>query len=136
MKAAFTIPGDPVTQGSMTFYGRGKVAYPPKLIAWRTVAVPVIYKPRWRPVSTPCDVHVIALFKRPPSHYGTGRNRGVLRADAPLIPKLDVDKTARAVCDVLTIAGFWADDWLAWRVSISKFWTDQAPETQITVEWA
>ena len=135
MRAAFVIPGDPVSQGSLTFYGPGKVAHPPKLIAWRKVAEVAIYRPRWRPIAAPCDVRIVALFKRPPSHYGKGKNAGVLRDAAPVIPKLDADKTARACLDILTIAGFWNDDWLAWRVSVAKFYTDRAAETHIEVTW-
>jgi len=51
-------------------------------------------------------------FARPASHYGTGRNAGVLKDSAPLYPEQsgsDVDKLARAVLDALT-GIVWKDD--------------------------
>lgn len=55
---------------------------------------------------------VITFFlPRPASHYGTGRNAGVLRASSPAYPisKPDYDKLARSTSDALT-AIVWDDD--------------------------
>lgn len=57
-------------------------------------------------------VRLTFYFARPLSHFGTGRNAGVLKDSAPLYPETtgaDGDKLARGVLDALT--GFvWKDD--------------------------
>ena len=54
---------------------------------------------------TPLIVHLEFYFARPKSHYGTGRNEGMLKADAPDFPITrstgDVDKLSRLVLDAL-----------------------------------
>lgn len=57
-------------------------------------------------------VQVTFYFTRPESHFGTGRNAGVIKDSAPLYPERtggDVDKLARAVLDSLT-GIVWKDD--------------------------
>jgi Holliday junction resolvase RusA-like endonuclease len=60
----------------------------------------------------PLQVDMVFCFKRPKSHYRTGRNAHLLRDDAPAYPsgKPDLSKLARATEDALTDAGLWADD--------------------------
>lgn len=67
---------------------------------------------RYGKIAGPCTVKLTFFFKRPASHYGTGRNAGVLKASAPVhhYVKPDCDKTSRAVLDALTTAGIYEDD--------------------------
>lgn len=60
----------------------------------------------------PVDVTLTFTLARPRSHYGTGRNAGVLRVGAPARPTVtpDIDKAVRAIFDALTDAGCWDDD--------------------------
>lgn len=57
-------------------------------------------------------VDMVFTFARPQSHYRTGRNKHLLRDDAPPRPigPPDTSKLARAVEDALTDAGVWRDD--------------------------
>lgn len=58
------------------------------------------------------QVRITFYFLRPASHYGTGRNAGVLKDSAPLYPETtgdDLDKLARAALDALT-GIVWKDD--------------------------
>lgn len=49
------------------------------------------------------DVRLTFYFLRPQSHYGSGRNLGMIKATAPRFPSVkDIDKLARAVNDSLT----------------------------------
>jgi len=50
--------------------------------------------------------------RRPPIHYGTGRNRLTLKDNAPAHPRgrPDLDKLIRATLDALTDAGALTDD--------------------------
>lgn len=57
-------------------------------------------------------VQIVFYVKRPESHFGTGRNAGVLKDSAPLYPEKsgdDVDKLARGALDALT-GIVWKDD--------------------------
>jgi len=70
----------------------------------------------------PVGVVIVFTFARPKSHYRTGRNAHLLRADAPAYPttSIDVDKAQRACFDALTDAGVWRDDKQVVRVSAAK----------------
>jgi Holliday junction resolvase RusA-like endonuclease len=60
----------------------------------------------------PVYLSLTFYVKRPESHYGTGRNAGVLKDSAPLHPETsgsDIDKLTRAVLDALT-GIVWKDD--------------------------
>ncbi len=51
-------------------------------------------------------------FHRPDSHYGTGRNAGILKKSAPMqmIKRPDLDNLNKAVLDALQDGGLLADD--------------------------
>lgn len=53
----------------------------------------------------PLAVKLVFYFKRPDSHFGTGRNAGILKDSAPLYPATsghDLDKLARSTLDAMT----------------------------------
>ena len=55
-------------------------------------------------IDGPVFLELSFYFPRPDSHYGTGRNAGILKPSAPLYPDrggYDVDKLSRAVKDAL-----------------------------------
>lgn len=66
----------------------------------------------------PVAVELTFTFRRPDSHFGSGRNAAVLKPTAPRehIGLPDIDKAERAVFDAFTAAGVWADDKQAVRV--------------------
>lgn len=49
-------------------------------------------------------LEVTAEFElsRPKSHYGTGRNAGVVKRSAPVVPHQDVDNLLKGLLDALT----------------------------------
>jgi Holliday junction resolvase RusA-like endonuclease len=63
---------------------------------------------------------------RPASHYGTGRNKAVVKPSAPRRPagRPDVDKLARAVLDGLTMGGAFTDDSQVVELQASKWYVD------------
>lgn len=79
-------------------------------------------------ISGPCIVSLTFFFMRPASHYGTGKNWGVLKASAPKFHcvKPDVDKLERAVLDALTAAGVYEDDARVVRLVGEKRYGDTA----------
>jgi Holliday junction resolvase RusA-like endonuclease len=90
------------------------------------------------PAGTPQAVTIEFLFTRPAKHYGTGRNAGVLKPNAPRVhtTKPDVDKVTRAVLDSLTDAGVWADDSQVQLRGVVKLYADDklGAGVHITVE--
>jgi crossover junction endodeoxyribonuclease RusA len=138
-----SIPGKPRTQGSMTLWrdaatGGERAKYAPETVAHRNLAVG-LFRDAWAgaaPLTGAVAVRIVAVFARPKSHYGTGRNAGVLKDWAPehYTSAPDGDKIARLVLDALTIAGVYADDGLVAVHRVDKVYGDR-PATLVEV-WA
>jgi len=117
-----TIPGDPATKGSLRCVGRrGKRAH--VLIEAHTNSAPWREKVAgWIRAKLSIEVEkrealgaeVTFTLRRPPSHYGTGRNADKLKASSPAYPTGhdtgDIDKLARLILDALQDAGTIPDD--------------------------
>jgi Holliday junction resolvase RusA-like endonuclease len=78
---------------------------------------------------TPLAVEMVFFLARPASHYGTGRNAGVVKASAPRFPGRtpDLSKLVRATEDALTDCGAWADDAQVVTLEAAKRWADGRP---------
>ena len=124
----FFVPGIPQAQGSIAVNRNTGGLYEnnKKLLPWRSemIAVAKVAMQDRQPFTGPVRVQLTAVFPRPKTHYGTGRNADLIKESAPPFhcQKPDADKLARAVLDALTIAGVWRDDALATFVSIQKNW--------------
>lgn len=115
----FTVEGDPIPKGSWrsaTRRGR-KVFFPdnPRSIPWGNLVrlqARIAWSPR-KPSTSHARVEMVFHVTRPASHYGTGRNAGIVKPDAPAYPTPfgsgDLDKLERAVLDALT-GVVWKDD--------------------------
>jgi len=74
----------------------------------------------------PVIVDMLFYFERPKSHFGTGRNAGILKKKAPEYhtQKPDKDKLGRAVHDALTGIAY-HDDSQVIGGKVFKYWTDE-----------
>jgi Holliday junction resolvase RusA-like endonuclease len=74
------------------------------------------------------------IYSRPASHYGTGRNAGVLKPKAPLYKESspDLDHLQRAVGDALTQSGILRDDSRIVEWEAAKLWGDD-DRTEISI---
>lgn len=110
--------GEAAAQGSKTAYANKKGGRPimvdadKKLKSWRgqlQAEMDACAPPS--PLDETVWVFLTVYVSRPRSHYGTGRNAGVLKPTAPLLPKSgkDLDKIARAVGDAGSRI-WWTDD--------------------------
>ncbi|WP_026923311.1 RusA family crossover junction endodeoxyribonuclease [Glycomyces arizonensis] len=117
---AFVAYGLPGPQGSKSPKGRRRngsvilVESSRKVKPWRAavVAAAADHLPAV-PLDGPLIADMVFTMPRPRSHYGTGRNEGVLKAryaSARPYRVPDLSKLCRATEDALTTAGVWADD--------------------------
>jgi crossover junction endodeoxyribonuclease RusA len=129
MIISFTIPGTPQQQGTKVKNRYGAIYDENRdLASWRRDALIAAAhaRPDWEqpgPVFTgPVEVVMVAYFPRPKSHYGTGRNAGVLKPNAPfwVATKPDADKVQRALGDCLEQAGIVQADQLIVHWDASK----------------
>jgi Holliday junction resolvase RusA-like endonuclease len=80
------------------------------------------------PAAGPVALHVLVVRSRPKSHYGTGRNAGVLKASAPglwVTTKPDLDNYVKTAQDGLNGVAY-QDDGQVGGVVARKIWgTDE-----------
>jgi len=113
---SFFVDGDPKAQPRGRACRRGNHAgiYDSGTAdAWKA-SVRAAAKKGWDGVmfTGPLRVDVAVYFKRPKSHFFTGKRSDVLRPDAPNFhtSKPDRDNLDKAILDALTNAGIWKDD--------------------------
>lgn len=124
---AFTIAGEPATQGSKRHVGRGRmVEADTKLPAWRAAVVRAAKEaagPGWLPLDGALSAELtVYLGPRPKaSKFG----------DWPAGPP-DLDKLQRAVGDALKIAGVISDDARIVHWDASKQWGERGADVKLT----
>lgn len=113
------VPGRPVQQGSQKWMPNRRLKYTNRdaLLPWRDHVAARLYGAALTagietPFRGPVGVGADFFFARSQSHFGTGRNAGVLKASAPLsmVKTPDLDKLHRALMDAVTQSGLWKDD--------------------------
>lgn len=84
----------------------------------------------------PLCVSLCCWFKRPQSHYRTGKRSSELRDGIDLwhTKKPDADNVFKAAADALTHLGVWRDDSQIAEVKIKKYYTDSNARSRITIE--
>ena len=149
MSLSFHVEGDPAPQGSKRHVGHGILIESSKRVKpWRARveaaarAAMQDSATRWKSAPlAPVTLHATFYICRPKSHYGTGRNVGIVKATAPAHPTSravgDLDKLLRSTLDALTMAGAIRDDSDVVRVNAQKLWADSArPGASIWLEVA
>ena len=123
----FSVAGDPVPQPRVRVSTRGGFAraYVPSkhpVHAYRLSIAKEAVACGLTPTAEPLEVIVDAVFVRPKSH----RNKRGLKADAPALPRPDVDNIGKAVLDALK--GLF-DDTIVRRLIVEKSYGDEARTT-------
>lgn len=129
--------GTPAPQGSKKGFfnpklGRVQVVEDnaPKTKTWRqdVLTAAVDAQPEgWEPIDAAVWIEAVFYFRRPASHFGTGRNAGTLKDSAPERPavKPDIDKVLRATLDGLATAGCYVNDSRVVSVTVEKRYVDE-----------
>lgn len=137
---SFFVEGDPKGQPRARACIRGKRAgvYDPGTAdAWK-MAVAEAWRSKVQPVDPFQGAVCVALrfrFRRPKSHFGSGKNSRNLKPSAPAThtAKPDCDNLAKAVMDVLTRLGAWADDCQVCQLYVHRGWTEVSPGCEIRI---
>lgn len=128
MPVVFTVPGEPVPQPRPRVSTRGGSAraYVPKthaVHAYRQAVAVMARAAGLTATGEPLNVVIDVVFVRPKSHL---KKSGV-KADAPRLPKPDVDNLAKAVLDALQdVIG---DDTCVARLVVEKSYGEEARTT-------
>jgi Holliday junction resolvase RusA-like endonuclease len=128
MSLTFSVPGEPVPQPRPRVSTRGGFAraYVPAthpVHAYRQALAAAARAAGLSETGEPLNVVIDAVFKRPKSHM---RKSGV-KADAPRLPRPDVDNLAKAVLDALQdVIG---DDTNVARLVVEKSYGQEARTT-------
>lgn len=121
-RVEFTVVGSPSSQGSMSFYGKGRVshgrpAHARALTAWRAAVAAAgreaMVAAGLPPFHGPVGVELRFVLERPLHHHRGRRRSHPVRDDAPEFShsKPDLDKLVRAAIDAITMAEVvWGDD--------------------------
>lgn len=137
MTVRFFVPGKPVPQGSKRWLPNNRmIEANSDLRPWRATVTAYTIKAMRRlaqeteyevPFACPVAVVLDFTFARPKAHYGTGRNAGKVKPNAPVYVSTtpDLDKLIRAVNDGITDAGLWRDDSLVVSLSCLKQYAEQ-----------
>lgn len=130
----FVVPGKPIPQGSKRWLPNGQMKEAnPSLRPWRatvtgTVMEAIASTEGFEKFTGPVRLNCVFVFTRPKGHYGTGRNEGKVKPNAPhyvsTVP--DLDKIIRSLNDGITDAGLWNDDSQVVAIAASKRYGDAA----------
>jgi len=128
MSLTFSVPGEPVPQPRPRVSTRGGFAraYVPAkhpVHAYRQALAAAARDAGLIKTGEPLTVVIDAVFDRPKSHM---RKSGV-KADAPRLPRPDVDNIAKAVLDALQ--DVMGDDTLVARLVVEKSYGQEARTT-------
>jgi Holliday junction resolvase RusA-like endonuclease len=137
-----TVYGDPAPQGSKNFLGRSAITgkgimaeQSKKVQPWR-VDVKAAAENALRvagmppPLDCPIAARAVFSFRRPKSHYRTGKFAQLLREDAPAYPCTppDLSKLIRSTEDALK-GLVWVDDGrVSFYTRLAKVWVNEDPE--------
>ena len=132
-RLSVTVTGTPGAQGSKRHVGNGVlVESSAKVKPWRqdvraAVEQAMTAHDRWHSAALgPVSVAIVFRFRRPKSHYRTGRNAHLLRDAAPTHPTSrglgDADKLARSTLDAIVSAGAIGDDSQVVSLRVHKVW--------------
>jgi crossover junction endodeoxyribonuclease RusA len=110
---------------------------PHPIVAWRQTIFDTA-KRAWRyfnPLIGPLRIYRCFRFRRLKSHFGTGRNAGVLKPGAPVhhTSKPDPDNVDKSLFDMLTQAGVITDDCIIAQGENIKRYCDIGESPGVTV---
>jgi Holliday junction resolvase RusA-like endonuclease len=139
-RVVFAVQGDPKGQPRPQAFVRGNHAavYDPGTAeGWKSCIAEAWLKVRdeWTKTDKPVLAALSFYFKRPKSHFRTGKRADELKPGAPEYhtKKPDSDNLAKAVLDCLTRLGAWKDDSQV-MLAVWKRYEHEAADAGVIVE--
>lgn len=128
------IPGNPIPKLRPRFARRGKFVTTYTVQETEEAKFLLMFLQQWDgiPISNKAIRVKLAFYmKRPKAHYGTGKNAGKLKPNAPFshAKRPDLDNMIKWVLDCLN-GSVWKDDSLISSISARKVY-DENPRTEI-----
>jgi len=132
----FIVYGKPGSQDRPRFFRRGKHigSYDPGKADKKSLIEAVKHYVPEEPLEVPVRIDIVAYFKRPKSHYRTGKYSNVLKPNAPKYhtKKPDWDNIGKFYSDAFN-GVFWKDDSYAAVGSVVKLYTEEPERTLIKI---
>eukprot|EP00981_Chlorochromonas_danica_P013353 scaffold6243_cov180-Ochromonas_danica.AAC.3 len=124
---SFTIYGDPVALSRHRVTSRGIMYNPSAKLQKDFLDACQPFLPS-QPLDGPLDASIVFFINRPKSHYGTGKNAGVLKTEIERFhsKKPDVDNLGKFVLDALNKAAY-LDDSQVVALKVVKLYADDGP---------
>jgi Holliday junction resolvase RusA-like endonuclease len=130
---SLVVNGKPIPQQRPRISRAGYI-YNPSKDEQNTFSAKLIPFAHAEPLSGPLKVVLQFYFKRPLSHYGTGRNAATLKHQAPHWndTTCDVDNLAKFVLDAMNTI-IYHDDRQITHLTVTKVYTEDAERVEISV---
>ena len=90
-----------------------------------------------RPIQGPLKLSLTFQFKRPKSHFRTGKNSNLIKESKSCpwhLQKPDDDNLKKAAQDALTASGIWKDDCQVVLSVVAKLWSTGKEGVSIEIE--
>jgi len=140
----FTVPGDAKGQPRQRHFAKkmgttfvARSYDPGTAEGWKSLIAQAVRETglAGKMITGPVRLRMICNFKRPASHYGSGKNADVLKPKAPRhhLAKPDLDNVVKAAKDAFTQLGVWRDDSQVIEESLVKEYAMGAPFTIFTI---
>ena len=131
-----TILGDPKAQKRARACNVGRYIniYDPSSKEKRNLLKIIQDKAPEKPFTNPLALTIYYFMSRPKGHYGTGKNAGKLKDNAPVqhSKKPDLDNLIKLTIDAMNKVFFY-DDSQIYKLTTSKVY-DEKPRTEILIE--
>lgn len=132
------IPGKPIAKKRPRFARRGRftTTYSAQETEESKIMAQIIslLGEKWEPIKGPLSMSFIFEFERPKTHYGTGKNAGILKGSAPVfhIQKPDLDNLKKFYLDAMNELVF-KDDSQVVDITAKKMWGSEG-KTSVKIE--
>lgn len=139
-----TIPGDPIAKKRARFARKGRFVHVYSdqeteeskwIMQMREQLNKYRFESGFGPIfKGPVEIKIIFWVRRPKSHYGTGKNYGIVKASTPKFPtgKPDIDNYVKFAMDCLNHCSIWPDDSYVVGEATKKRYGSPRTEIEIT----
>ena len=132
------IKGTPKPQPRPRAFGHGgkaRIYNPATANEWKSQIMHGLIDHANTDCKQPYLLYLTFFMPRPKSHYGTGRNKNILKKQSPKYHTKtpDIDNLVKAVMDAVTVINIWHDDSQVVSISATKVWADDPDDIGVKI---